>query len=812
MGRSRRGARTSVVAVFFLLWSIWACGGHKPGGTSPYPARVTLSPGTSTSLQLGSTLNFTATAQNGTNNNLSLPFTYRSSDTSVLTISPTGVACAGQWDSTFTICSGGAIGVAQVTASALNIYSPPTFVFVHPPIDNISVNGILVSNQPIQQPCLSQGQTMSVEAHAFSQGTDITSSVGPFTWSANNSAVVTLTPNITNLTYNVATNQATAKANTPGITQIFASASGVTSNTFVQPQNPGGPTSVLNFFETCPIQNIRLELGPAGSQQTGQTSFVTTKGGPPQTVTAVVTDVMGNTSLGGANTPVQLSKIPLTWSASQPAAVGVPSTCGMSCNLSIATGAGSVTASCSPPSCNIGYPQIPAIFSSPTCAQSLQVSSCQPFIPVPVYATTPLSGIVTGTTTAPSVLATSSGCKDKKPLDCSTAIYSVASGKAVAGVETQLPSSPNSLMFDLAGDKAVMGSHITAVSINPGNLGTSNNPFTSLGPVTGNVIAVSNSGTLAAFSDTTLTPNQVFVSNSANTAAPVSAFNIQGQPGIPVTAAFSPDNLKGFIFGFDPGGTPNLYIYSTLQSLQTACWSSAGACAPMPGGTTIRSFAFSANGAFVYALEPSLAGGGPALSVFNMCNNRVFTDTLTGRNFIPLSAPPVAFKALPDGVHFIALENNGTFDYITATVTGIPVATVASPATSICPLTVGHTVANISLNQGVVNPLDFFMSADGTLMYVVASDRATVLVYNFLTGATTGIEIAGNALPVKAGMSADAGTIVIAANDGKLHQISTALGGADINQIPFPNLPNYSNPFCTDATVNCTADLMAVRP
>jgi len=111
-----------------------------------------------------------------------------------------------------------------------------------------------------------------------------------------------------------------------------------------------------------------------------------------------------------------------------------------------------------------------------------------------------------------------------------------------------------------------------------------------------------------------------------------------------------------------------------------------------------------------------------------------------------------------------------------------------------------------------VTPLDFFMSADGTLMYVVASDRATVLVYNFLTGATTGIEIAGNALPVKAGMSADAGTIVIAANDGKLHQISTALGGADINQIPFPNLPNYSNPFCTDATVNCTADLMAVRP
>jgi hypothetical protein len=812
MGRSRCGTSSFLAVLFSLLWSICGCGGHKPAGTSPYPARITLSPATTVSLQVGTAVNFTATAQNGTNNTLNLPFTYRSSDTSVLTISPTGVACGGQWDSTFSICSGGTIGVAQVTATSLNISSPPTYVFVHPPIDNITVNGILADNQPIQQPCLSQGQGMTVEAHAFSQGSDITSSIGPFTWSANNSAVVTLTPTITNLTYNVATNQATARANTPGVTQIFASASGVTSNTFAQPQNPGGPTVLLDFFETCPIQNIRLELGPAGSQQSGQTSFVTTKGGATQTVTAVVTDVMGNTSLAGANTPVQLSKIPLTWSASQPGAVGVPSTCAMSCNLTIATGAGSVTASCSPPACNIGYPLVPAIFSSPTCAQSLQVSSCEQFIPVPVYATIPISGVVTGTTSAPSVLATSSGCAATKPLNCSTAIYNVSASKSVAGAETQLPSSPNSLMFDLTGDKAVMGSQLAAISINPGNLGTSTNPFTSLGAVTGKVIAVSNTGTLAAFSDATLTPNQVFVTNSGSGTAPVSAFSIQGQPGIPVAAAFSPDNLKGFIFGFDPSGIPNLYVYSTLQSIQTACWSSTGACAPMPSGTTIRSFVFSANSAFVYALEPSLAGGGPAISVFNLCNNRLFTDTVSGNNFIPLSATPVAFKALPDGIHFIVLENNGTFDYITATVTEIPVATVSSPATSICPLTVGHTVTNISLNQGVVNPLDFFMSADGTLMYVVASDRATVLVYNFLTGATTGIELAGNAVPVKAGMSPDAGTIIIAANDGKLHQVTTGLGGADLSQIPFPNLPNYTNPFCTDPTANCTADLIAVKP
>ena len=52
---------------------------------------------------------------------------------------------------------------------------------------------------------------MTVEAHAFSQGIDITSSVGPFTWSHQQYRVVTLVPLLNNA-YNFATNQATATA------------------------------------------------------------------------------------------------------------------------------------------------------------------------------------------------------------------------------------------------------------------------------------------------------------------------------------------------------------------------------------------------------------------------------------------------------------------------------------------------------------------------------------------------------------------------------------------------------------------------
>ena len=57
------------------------------------------------------------------------------------------------------------------------------------------------------------------------------------------------------------------------------------------------------------------------------------------------------------------------------------------------------------------------------------------------------------------------------------------------GAENPIPSSPNSLLFDPAGDKAFMGSDFGALMINPTNFGTNNNPFTGLGTVTGKVLA-----------------------------------------------------------------------------------------------------------------------------------------------------------------------------------------------------------------------------------------------------------------------------------------------------------------------------------
>lgn len=856
MGRLRCSECGLIVAVL-ILFGLGACGGHKPPGTSPYPAKITLTPNIAISLELGSTIIFTASAQNGTGNNVSPAVSYVSSDTTILNISPSGAACAGQWNNTYTVCSPGNVGVVYVTANAAipgsptGINSAPTIVFVHQPIDQIVVSGFLPLNSYVQEPCMSQGQTMPVQALAFAEGTDITSTVGPFTWSANNSAVATITPTVTNFTYKVPTNQAIVTAGAPGITQIYASASGVTSTSFQQPQytnSTGTLSPLLDFFESCPIQSIMLEVG-SGSQLTGQTSFVATKG-TSETLTAVVTDVMGNTSLAGSDTPVLITNTPLTWISSQPAVVTVPSGCTLSCTVATPLpGAAAITASCSPPTCNVGYPYIPPSLATPSalaaCAAFFALPpsnpSCQQFIPVPVYSspyctlaltggscpvTTPpqaaeISGLVTGATTSANVLATSTGCANVNPIDCQTSVYTISTAKAVAGPENPLPSSPTSMVFDLAGDVAYLGSQVQAISLNPGGLGSSTGGFGTLGgTVTGKIIGISYNGKSAVFSDTTLNPNQVFIVNTPSTSTTgttsttavgtptVSAFPIQGA----TAAGFSPDGLKAFIYGKDANGNPNLYVYSIVQGLQII---------PLPAGTTVNSITSSNNGAFAYVVEtsdPTLPGSGPGFRVYNTCQSTPGVATAppptAAPQIIPLSGTPISFKALPDGIHFVAMESGGVFDYITATVTAIPPATIANPAASLCPFYVANTVQSLNLQQGPIQPLDFFMSSDGSLMYVAASGRSEVLVYNFATGSTSGIQLVNNAIPVQVGMSADTGTIVVGGNDGYVHVVQTLLGGSDILQIPIPNLPNYYNPYCTFTPANgpCSFNLMAVQP
>ena len=823
---SLRFASWAVIAIISLLLFLPACGGHKPAGASPFPLAITLTPSPSISLQQGSVQAFTASAVNNGNSHISPTFTFSVTNSSaggvtggILDIAPGGVACAGNWNAPlFTICTPAGIGVVEVTASALGASSAPTLVFVHPPIATIQVSLVPPVNSPppacpnqIALPescqikftptssCLSTNQTETLQATAFdSNGHDITPSVGTFTWTASNPNVATFAP-ILNPSYNVATNQVTVSPGAPGQTQIIASASGI----FSQP-----PT-----FETCPVQCIDLELGTNG-EFTGQTSFVAAKG-TSETITATAVDVQG----------CIVPKPPLTWTSSQPAALGPGGTAGCTgstCSISTAQpGAGVITASCSPPTCNIGFP----LNLNPTLAA--------PFIPQPVYPITGISGLVTGPPSATSVIATSQDCYSNQI--CGVALYDIATSSDTAGGPTTIPDAPNSLMFDLAGDKAYMGSAFGAFAITPADIGGSTNPFTSLpaagtplGFVTGKLIAISRNGGLAIFSDTISTPNKVYVVNTGTSSNTTTQLNINSA----IAATFSPDGLKAFILG--DGGT-SLYVYSALQSLQLLA-------NPLPSPAT--SVVFNSTGSFAL-----LAGGAASpstLAIYNNCDNSavtlplpVLTPPAPG-----LPAAPLLLKMVPPGNvalgaallpvpldpagldFFIGVDNTGV-DIIATNTSLVPLPVPPGPLTlsTLCPRDIVNAQSvppnpaftfpptHIDIGHGTFNPINFFVSPDATQIYIVTTDQG-VLIYSFNTGATTAIPLRGNAAPLAADMTVDGTLIYIAGSDGLLHQLVTGTAGSNTEQvtpISFPALPNSANSFCY-SSFSCALDIVTVKP
>jgi hypothetical protein len=811
MARLHFGRWTCLIATIALSLLLPACGGKKSSPpASGIPARIALNPNPSFSIQAGIAMQLTASATNSANANLNAVFIFNSSNPSILDISPTGYACAGTWNApAYTVCSPGPEGTVQVTASAFGVTSPPTLFFVHPPIASIQISIVppvnslppacpsqqlpLACNLPFNSntgtQCLSQNSLETLQATAYdAAGNDMTAQVGPFTWTESTVNAVKITPIVTVTNYNVPTNQATVNSGTPGQVQIVASASGA----FSQPFN----------IESCPVQCIALVLGVSGQQQGTTTNFVVNKG-TAEVVTAYAVDVQGCI----VPTPG------LTWSSSEPAALSVGSSCANSTTCSVSTpqpGAGSITATCTPPACNVGFPLNPANLKAP-------------YVPQPLYPVTAISGIVTGAPSTASVLATSQDCYSEEL--CSVGIYNVSSTTNLPSAGFQLPTSPNSLMYDPAGDKAYIGSQFGAFTANPSNFGTSSSAFTPLaapgtplGLVTGKVLAVSPNGNSAIFSDTVSTPNQVYVVNTAP--ASTVPLDLNGA----IAAAFSPDGLEAYILA--DGGT-SLYSYSTLQFLQPVN-------VPLPTPATQIVF----NGSGTFAL---LAGGGSAgnFAAYNTCDNLPISPSLSMG--AALTSPPQFLTMVPGGNiplgglfgnvpipsdlntvgldFFIGLDNVGNgastgIDVIATNTSFFPLPYYSS----LCPLPVAiaSTTASVpfppfhvAINQGTFHPIAFFVAPSATQAYIVTSDQG-VLVYNFNAASVVGIKLVNNASPIAASITVDGTYIYVAGSDGLLHQLNTALQGDEF-QTAFTPLPNSSNSFCFTGN-NCTFNLLAVKP
>src|SRR5580704_19126189 len=285
MGRSGiAGFAVFGALLIFLVGSLPGCSGGSPVHTTTFavPASVTLSPSPYLSLEIGTYEALTATALSATRTDITQPISYVSSNTAVVTVASNGLACAGSWDSLSNpqICTPGGVGVAQITASAQGVSSPTTTVFVHQHVDKVTASLLVLPNQPPPtNPCFSVGQTSNYQAAAFSNGVDITSSVGVFTWQTLVANVATLTTADSLLL----PGQVEVTAKTPGLTPLFATI--------------GNVNSVPIYFTTCPVQSITLA--------------VTTSSSTSRTITPTIFDTLGT----------QITGIPLTWSSSNPGSV-----------------------------------------------------------------------------------------------------------------------------------------------------------------------------------------------------------------------------------------------------------------------------------------------------------------------------------------------------------------------------------------------------------------------------------------------------------------------------------------------------------
>ena len=143
----RFGSVLCSVLILLLASLLSGCGHSQSVVTNqpqPVPATLALSPNPTASLEQGHILTFTGTALDTASTTITETITYQSSNPSILTVSTTGLACAGSWDSLTSpqVCTPGPAGTAQVTATAEGVSSPPTTVYVHQHIDNVQITPV----------------------------------------------------------------------------------------------------------------------------------------------------------------------------------------------------------------------------------------------------------------------------------------------------------------------------------------------------------------------------------------------------------------------------------------------------------------------------------------------------------------------------------------------------------------------------------------------------------------------------------------------------------------------------------------------
>jgi len=318
----------------FGLFALAGCGGSSSSSSSGSVGTVTtvtLTPNPSVSLTSGDVLQMQILAQDSAgktvfNQTPTFTTTMVSGPANAIQISNSGLLCGGTWDSLVTpiVCTPAATGTAgieaTIKATVQGVASNSVNAFIHLPVTRVVIGN---NPSPSGASCnvaglgigVPQNGQLTYTAQAFDGNTDITASVGSFSWRVVDTSVAEF-----GLTVTGAVN--TAQAKLPGVTQVIA-----TTN------NANPVNSVPATFIECPVANITIT----------PSSIAFTAAGNLQSLTATVTDTTGSTVTGAS----------LTWTSSQPAVatIGVQGTA-----LAVAAGSTTFVASCTPNACNTNLP------------------------------------------------------------------------------------------------------------------------------------------------------------------------------------------------------------------------------------------------------------------------------------------------------------------------------------------------------------------------------------------------------------------------------------------------------------------------
>lgn len=763
---------------------------------------ISLSPTGNVSLEVGGTQVFSAGALDGNGRpilGVSVQFIVSvpagSTAPSPISMTSNGNACAGTWDASQALCSPGNSGIAIVTATANGVRSAQATIYVHQHIDNLQISQ--ANTVPPTYDCFSQGQTWLYQGTAYSNGVDITSTVGQLNWATTTAGVFTTNTNPAQ-PIPLPLNQVQIAAESPGITHLYASVSGTTSNSIP--------------ITTCLVQYVRLQAAgtSSGSINVGTGSSVSLR--------ATAVDTLGYT----------LSKPPLTWTSSNPEVVSFSSlttTSGTnSATAHSSPGGADLSASCSPPTCNIGVlPGIPNASAMPAYVFASD-GPASPLDPNPAYGAISVNVSPNGSAPTYTAWAATDGCDENNSGvtdGCTSVMFAVtpttSNGTNPIGAKVVLPRTPNSMMFNHQA-RIYFGTNQGLMYVDVGSAPTA----TLVSPVPtpcqvslcGVVLAVSNDGKQVVVSDTVSTTPQVYIYNTSS-ASGGSAVTDLVLPEVATAAAFSPDQSKIFILT----GSGTMYVYSTVDALASVTIPSSGS-----SGTDVL---FSPDGSFAYVAGSSGTTG--SVSAFSTCAQAGVPSVNLGSP-VPTTGIPARlfpFPSLQSGSQSIG-QNLLVFEPPNVQVLTAEFTQVSLPLSQyVCnPPVLQSFVAGPSyyLGEGNFTPVYANLVDNGTKMIIVARFIPAVLIFDVASGATSAIQLVNSYDPRSASASNDGSEVFVAACDqypnndrnqpcaaGSVHIVNTITGHDQ--DVPYIN--NTTNNMCAGqgaGAPTCFPDMIAIRP